>query len=104
MTKKLLVIPFVLALLTGVPAISYANNSTIEIIDNEYQEISISVKYSTLQVTGANGQMLYVYNVAGVRVMNIRVDGQDRHYDLNLPKGCYIVKVGKTFVRKIFIK
>lgn len=103
MTKKLLVIPFVFALLTGVPAISYAN-SAIEIIDNEYQEISISVKYSTLQVTGANGQMLYVYNVAGVRVMSIRVDGQDRHYDLNLPKGCYIVKVGKTFVRKIFIK
>jgi len=31
------------------------------------------------------------------------VEGQDKRFDLNLPKGCYIVKVGKV-VRKISIK
>jgi len=102
MKGKLLIIPFVLTVLFTVPVVGNAATS-IEIIDNEYQNISISVNASTLHVTGANGQMLQIYNVAGMRVMSIKVDGSDRHYDLNLPKGCYIVKVGKT-VRKISIK
>lgn len=103
MARKLLIIPVVMVLLFGVPIMSHANH-TIEIVENEYQDISISVKASTLHVSGADGEMLRIYNVAGVCVMSIRVDGQDRHYELDLPKGCYIVKVGKTFVRKVFIK
>ena len=47
--------------------------------------------------------MLYIYNVAGVKIVSIKVDGSDRYYDLNLSKGCYIVKVGKV-VRKISVK
>ena len=47
--------------------------------------------------------MLKIYNVSGVCVMSLRVDGQDKRYNLNLPKGCYIVKVGKV-VRKISIR
>lgn len=79
-------------------------NSAIEIIDTDLpQAIVISVNESTLHVTGAAGQDLYIYNVAGVRVMSIKVDGPDKRYELNLPKGCYIVKVGKT-VRKISIR
>lgn len=104
MAKNLLVIlAFVVCGLCSVPASSYATPA-MGVIDTEYQEVSVTVSSSTVHVTGANGQMLYVYNVAGVRVMSIRIDGQDRRYELNLPKGCYIVKVGKTFVRKVFIK
>ena len=47
--------------------------------------------------------MLYIYNVAGVRVMSFKVEGPDKRYELNLQKGCYIVKVGKV-VRKISIR
>lgn len=102
MAKKLFIIPFLVVSLHGVPIMSNAS-AMIEIIENEYQEISITVKASTIHVNGANGQTLHIYNVAGVRVMSIKVDGQDRSYDLNLQKGCYIVKVGKV-VKKIFIK
>ena len=35
--------------------------------------------------------------------MSFRVEGFDKRFELNLPKGCYIVKVGKT-VRKISIR
>lgn len=56
-----------------------------------------------LHVTGAAGLDLKVYNVTGVLVKSLRVDSDDKRYDLNLPKGCYIVKVGKT-VRKISIR
>lgn len=104
MAKKLLIILFfVVCGLFSATSSCYASPA-MGVIDTEYQEVSVTVSSSTIHVTGANGQMLYVYNVAGVRVMSIRIDGQDRRYDLNLPKGCYIVKVGKTFVRKVFIK
>ncbi|MDY6230301.1 MAG: T9SS type A sorting domain-containing protein [Prevotella sp.] len=86
----------------GVPVVSYSF-SAIEIVENDFQTIAVSINESTLHVTGANGQTLYIYNVAGVRVMSIKVEGADKYYELNLPKGCYIVKVGKV-VRKISIK
>ena len=89
-------------MLAAVPNVASAE-SMIEIIDSEIQNVSISVNESTLQITGANGQVLHVYNVAGVRVMSVKVEGLDKRIELNLPKGCYIVKVGKV-VRKISIK
>ena len=97
MIKKILPILFAAVLFVGVPTTMYANQA-IEIID-----VSISVSGSVLHVTGANGQNLQVYNVAGVCVMNIKVDGQDKRFDMNLPKGCYIIKIGRT-VRKISIR
>lgn len=104
MAKNLLVIlAFAVCCVFVAPTSGHAS-AAMGVIDTEYQDISVTVNSSTIHVTGANGQMLYVYNVAGVRVMSLRVDGQDRRYELNLPKGCYIVKVGKTFVRKVFIK
>lgn len=103
MTKKILFMVVAAICLLGVPSIASAAPS-IEIIENDFQTVTISVNSDgVLHVTGAAGEMLYVYNVTGVRVMSIKVDGTDRTYNLNLPKGCYIVKVGKT-VRKISIR
>ena len=102
MARFLLTFAFTATLLLCVPAVSKANTA-IEVIENDFEDVAIYVKSSTVYVKNANGEMLYVYNVAGVRVVSIKVDGQDRHYDLNLPKGCYIVKVGKK-VRKVSIK
>ena len=75
----------------------------IDLIDIDTQTISISVVGNTLHVVGAEDEQLVVYNVTGVRVMSVKVDGSDRHYTLNLPKGCYIVKVGNV-VRKVSIR
>ena len=71
--------------------------------NNDIVGITVTVSESTLRVTGATGLTLSIYNVAGVHVQSFRVEGADRRYELNLPKGCYIVKVGKV-VRKISIK
>ncbi|MBQ9178201.1 MAG: T9SS type A sorting domain-containing protein [Prevotella sp.] len=102
MRKRILTIFISALLMIGVPVVSYSF-SAIEIVENDFQTIAVSINESTLHVTGANGQTLYIYNVAGVRVMSIKVEGADKYYELNLPKGCYIVKVGKV-VRKISIK
>lgn len=87
----------------AVAPITINAGSSIEIIEQNLQSIEISVTGSILHVTGAAGENLYVYNVTGVRVKSIRIDSNDKRYDLNLPKGCYIVKVGKV-VRKISIR
>lgn len=88
-------------LLLARPMVGKANTGiAIELLEQEIQNIVISVNSNVLHVTGANNQMLYIYNVAGVRIMSFKVEGNDKHYELNLNKGIYIVKVGKT-VRKI---
>ena len=82
--------------------IVHASNA-VEILENEPQTITINVRESAVQIAGANGETLYVYNVAGVRIKSIKIDGDDTRFELKLPKGCYILKVGKT-VRKISVR
>ena len=102
MTNKILAILISAFMFVAVPSVASAG-TMIELIDTEIQNISLSLTETTLHVTGANGQVLHIYNVAGVRVMTVKVEGQDKKIELNLPKGCYIVQVGKV-VRKISIK
>ncbi len=102
-SRKFLSIIFAVSIF-GFVSIEIKANTAIEIIDNDLQQnVSVSINESTLHVSGASGQTLYIYNVAGVCVMSAKVDGSDKRFDLNLPKGCYIVKVGKV-VRKIYIR
>ncbi|EFA43859.1 hypothetical protein HMPREF0645_1720 [Hallella bergensis DSM 17361] len=103
MNHKILSVLLLVTVFLGVPRVADATPA-IEIIDNEIQKISITVnEESVMRITGAAGQELSIYNITGVRVMNLKIDGADRSYSLNLPKGCYIVKVGKM-VRKISIR
>lgn len=102
--KKKIFASIVLAgmMAVGVPAVASAAASVL-IIEQESQRITVSVSGSVLRVSGADGEVLHIYNITGVRVMSIKVDGYDKSYTLNLAKGCYIVKIGKT-VRKITIR
>ncbi len=97
------IVTFIFSMLFAMVTLQGNARSSVEIIDQDFQATTISVTTSTIHVSGANGQTLEVYNIAGVKVMAIKVEGQDKRFDLNLPKGCYIVKVGKV-VRKISIK
>ena len=94
---------FVLSMMFAAVTLQSHASSMVEIIDQDIQATTISVNTSTIHITGANGQVMEIYNIAGVKVMSVRVEGQDKRFDLNLPKGCYIVKVGKV-VRKVSIK
>lgn len=99
--KKILTILFV-SILTFGYAVHSSASASVEIIEFADNAISVTVKGSVLHVCGAAGQTLCIYNVAGVRVKSFRVDGDDKLYTINLPKGCYIVKLG-DMVRKISI-
>ena len=102
MTNKILAFIFSVAIGLAVPVTAVADTS-IEIIDNEVQTINVAVTESAIHVTGANGQVMHVYTVTGMKLMSVKIEGQDKKVEINLPKGCYIVKVGKV-VRKIYIK
>jgi hypothetical protein len=103
MFKRILFMALTVASLMAVPITTKAVPA-IEIVENDIDAITISVTgESTLHVTGAAGQVLSIYNVTGMRVASFKVDSSDKSYNLSLPKGCYIVKVGKV-VRKISIR
>lgn len=102
MTKYILAIIFSAVFLTGLPTHGVAAEA-IEIVDNEINEVQISLSGNVLKISGANSLVLQIYNIAGIRVMNVKVDGDEKSYDLSLPRGCYIVKVGKV-VRKVSIR
>lgn len=102
MTKYLLKISFLALMLLGTPVMLNAVPS-IEISENDMNTVEISFDGSDLYVNNANGLVLSIYNVTGVRVMQTKIEGPAKRISLNLPKGCYIVKVGNV-ARKISVK
>jgi hypothetical protein len=103
MKRRIYTFLFAIALLSFALPTTIKAETSLEMIEQDIHNISISVYGSVLRIEGANDEMLQIYNVTGVCVMSLRVDGQDKRYNINLPKGCYIVKVGKV-VRKISIR
>lgn len=87
----------------GFATTASASGVGIEIAETELQEIAVYVSGFKLHVVGASGLNLSIYNVTGVRVLSLKVEGSDKSYELSLAKGCYIVKVGNV-VRKFSIK
>ena len=65
--------------------------------------IQLNVKDGNVHIVGANGEVMEVFNLTGTKVATHRIDSSDKTFALNLPKGCYLIKVGKV-VRKISIQ
>jgi hypothetical protein len=102
MGKRLLNITLLAILAFGCPA-NASSRGNIEVVSiNDIQSVSITMKGQMLHVSGADGQTLQIYNVAGMCVKSIKLEGQEVKIELNLPKGCYIAKVG-NIVRKIYV-
>ena len=63
----------------------------------------INFEGNIVSVNGGVGQVLEIISLTGRPVASYKIDSPSQRFDLNLPKGCYILKVGKT-VRKVTIK
>ena len=78
--------------------------AAIDIVELSSAEPTIEFSGKTLHIENAQGEVLRIYDVTGIAVMTIKVTSPSQRIDLsNLPKSCYIVKVGKL-VRKISVK
>lgn len=97
--KKTLII-LLSALLFGTSASTYAHMGHE---DGQFPStIEISVKGKQILVSGAAGTTMNVYNLTGVSIASFQIGSDNTTLSPNLPKGCYILKIGKT-VRKISI-
>ena len=82
--------------------IAYAQAES-DAVENSLSGITLTVNGTKVHVTGANGENMEIFNLTGVKVSSISIDSADKSLTLTLPKGCYILKVGKV-VRKISIR
>ena len=105
MTKRILIIAFTMALSCLVPVTASAAPAylagVMEVAID--QEVTITYSDGILSVTGAEGQILEIVSLTGKKIMDVKVESPAQKIELNIPKGCYIVKVGKV-VRKVSIR
>ena len=99
--KKLFLIAFALTWLAA-PVSTYAQAES-DAVENSLSGITLTVNGTKVHVTGANGENMEIFNLTGDKVSSISIDSADKSLTLTLPKGCYILKVGKV-VRKISIR
>jgi len=107
MQKKILVICTVLSFLMSVPATASAmvmemDMGVAEQVDQERQ-VTINMNGNSVTVTGAAGMTLEIVSITGRHVASYKIEGSAQRIELNLPKGCYILKVGKV-VRKVTLR
>ena len=105
MMKRLLILSFSLAVLWLVPVTASAAPAyfagVMEL--SEEQESDVIYSEGMLTITGAEGQVLQIVTVTGKVVLHKRIDSPEQKIELNIPKGCYIVKVGKV-VRRVYVR
>ena len=105
MIKRLLILNFILAAFWLVPVSVSAAPAYMAGVMEMYAEQEADVVYANgvLMVTGAEGCTLEVVSLTGKKVLSVEISSPAQRIELNIPKGCYIVKVGKV-VRKVSVR
>ena len=102
MKKTLLICSLAFALLAA-PSVVTAVTVAPGIEQLADDDISIVVNGQTVTVTGGQGQTLEDISLTGRCVMTVKIDSPAQKVELNIAKGCYILKVGKV-VRKVSVR
>ena len=71
-----------------------------EVID---EPIAMTIDGNAVTISGAQGQKLIVVSLTGRQIAEYRIDSPAQRIELNLTKGCYVLKVGNV-VRKVSIR
>ncbi len=72
-------------------------------VETELEALQLTVNGTQVRVCGGAGQQLEIYDLAGIRVSIIKIDSDDKTFQLHMQRGCYFVKIGKL-VRKVSIR
>ena len=107
MRKRLLIFSGIVCLtavttMQAAPMVMEMEMGIAEQVEQE-RNITITVEGNSVQVTGATGMVLEVVSLTGRQVATYHIDSPAQRIDLNIPKGCYILKVGKV-VRKVTVR
>lgn len=99
--KKLLLMIFFTVTTVGF-AFSQEGNLKLP-VDSEQPSVLLSDTNRLLVQNVKPGDILQVYSILGVKVIEVKMDSSNKELLLNVPKGYYIVKVS-NMVRKISVK
>ena len=69
----------------------------------EESQPTIKVDKNSVTVQEAQGLVLEVVSLTGKAIASYKIEAPSQRIELNLSKGCYILKVGKT-VRKVTLR
>ena len=103
MTKRLLILSMAVSMMLSVPVLVKAAEA--EMLQTEQtldDDITISVNGQWVTITGAQGLTLEVVSLTGRQIKTIKIESPAQRIELNIPKGCYILKIGKV-VRKVAV-
>lgn len=102
MMKRLIVYAFSMAMLMIPVSMLRASEMADFAIEQQAidEEISISISGQCVTVSGAQGETLEVISLTGKKVMAVKIESPVQRIEINVPKGCYILKIGKV-VRKV---
>jgi hypothetical protein len=84
----------------NVCAASVYESGLLSIPEND---VTITYTQGILYISGGEGKVLEVVSLTGRRMLEQQIDSPAQKIELNVPKGCYIVKVGSV-VRKIAVR
>ena len=104
MTKRLLIFSLAMSLMLTAP--SFVRAAEMEMAPSEQtieEDITFVVNGQSVTITGAQGRTLEVVSLTGRCVMTVKIESPSQRIELNVPKGCYILKIGKV-VRKVAIR
>ena len=103
MTRRLLIFSLATFMMLSVPAFAKAADAEMAAMEQAMdEEVTITVSGQWVTISGAQGQTLEVVSLTGRSVMTVKIESPAQRIELNVPKGCYILKVGKM-VRKVAI-
>jgi len=104
MKKQLLIFSIVMAMLFAAPHFVKAADAEMSPMEQPIEDdITITVNGQWVLINGAQGKTLEVVSLTGRRLMTLKIDSPAQRVELNVPKGCYILKIGKL-VRKVAIQ
>lgn len=103
MRKQILAFSFLALMMAAVPASVWSAVTISPALEQSIDDnISIAVSGQTVTVCGAQGETLEIVSLTGRRVMTVKIESPAQRIELNIPKGCYILKIGKV-VRKVSV-
>ena len=100
--RKALLIISILALM-ATPVLAAQLHMDPEVTAQVDSKITIEVKGSTINVCGAQGMELEVISLTGRLLATYRIESHVQRVDLNLSRGCYVIKIG-DIARKVLIR
>ena len=104
MIKRLLIFSLAMSMMLSAPVIlSAAEADWLQQEQPIEDDITISVNGQWVTINGAQGLTLEVVSLTGRLVKTVKIESPAQRIELNVPKGCYILKIGKV-VRKVAVR